>query len=126
VLTRNLHEATLDSRIEETMAGYVLIAARDPWDAPENEQVFELASSLAEARDSVSVYLTENGVLAARAGGGERWIRPLLSAGVSVFADPFALAERGIGSERIVDGVVSAPIEQLVDMLAEGRPALWF
>jgi sulfur relay protein TusB/DsrH len=108
------------------MAGYVLIAARDPWDAPQNEQVFELASSLAAARDSVSVYLTENGVLAARAGGGERWLRPLLSAGVSVFADSFALAERGIGRERMVDGVVAAPIEELVELLAEGRQALWF
>jgi sulfur transfer complex TusBCD TusB component (DsrH family) len=108
------------------MAGYVLIAARDPWDGPENEQVFELATSLAAARDSVSVYLAENGVLAARAGGGERWLRPLLSAGVSVFADPFALAERGIADDRIVDGVIRAPIEHLVDLLAEGRPSLWF
>jgi predicted peroxiredoxin len=108
------------------MAGYVLIAARDPWDGPDNEQVFELATSLAAARDSVSIYLTENGVLAARAGGGERWLRPLLAAGVSVFADPFALAERGIAVDRIVDGVVRAPIEHLVDLLAEGRSGLWF
>jgi sulfur transfer complex TusBCD TusB component (DsrH family) len=108
------------------MAGYVFIAARDPWDGPEHEQVFELAGTLAEARDSVSIYLTENAVLAARAGGGERWLRPLLSAGVSVFADPFALAERGITAERVIEGVVSAPIEQLVDLLAEGRQALWY
>jgi hypothetical protein len=103
------------------MAGYVLIAARDPWDGPEQEQVFELAGSLAEARDSVTLYLTDNGVLAARAGGGERWLNPLLSAGVTVFADPFALAERGIANDRIVDGVVPAPIERVVDLLAEGR-----
>lgn len=108
------------------MAGYVLIAARDPWDGPDHAQVFELAGSLAQARDSVSVYLTENGVLAARAGGGERWLEPLLSAGVNVYADPFALAERGISDDRIVDGVVPAPIERLVDFLAEGRSGLWF
>jgi len=108
------------------MAGYVLIAARDPWDGPEQESVFELAATLARARDSVSIYLTENGVLAARAGGGERFLDPLLSAGVSVFADPFALAERGISDQRIVSGVVTAPIEHLVDLLAEGRSGLWF
>jgi sulfur relay (sulfurtransferase) complex TusBCD TusD component (DsrE family) len=108
------------------MAGYVLIAARDPWDGPEQEQVFELAGSLAKQRDSVSIYLTENGVLAARAGGGERWLAPLLSRGVSVFADPFALAERGISDDRIVTGVVTAPIERLVDLLAEGQSGLWF
>lgn len=33
------------------MAGYVLIAARDPWDGPEQEQVFELAGTLAKERD---------------------------------------------------------------------------
>lgn len=108
------------------MAGYVLIAARDPWDGPEQEQVFELAGSLAKERDSVSIYLTESGVLAARAGGGERWLAPLLSRGVSVFADPFALAERGIAHDGIVSGVVTAPIEQLVDLLAEGHSGLWF
>jgi sulfur relay (sulfurtransferase) complex TusBCD TusD component (DsrE family) len=48
------------------MAGYFLIAARDPWDGAENERAFELAEALAAARDSVSLYLTENGVLAAR------------------------------------------------------------
>lgn len=108
------------------MAGYVLIAARDPWDGPEQEKVFELAGTLAQERDSVSIYLTENGVLAARAGGGERWLKPLLSQGVSIYADPFALAERGIADDRIVSGVVQAPIEQLVDFLAEGRSGLWF
>jgi sulfur transfer complex TusBCD TusB component (DsrH family) len=108
------------------MAGYVLIAARDPWDGPEQENVFELAGSLARTRDSVSIYLTENGVLAARADAGERWLGPLLTAGVSVYADPFALAERGITDDRIVSGVVTAPIEQLVDLLAEGRSGLWF
>jgi hypothetical protein len=40
---------------------------------------------------------------------------------VTVFADPFALAERGIANDRIVDGVVPAPIERVVDLLAEGR-----
>jgi predicted peroxiredoxin len=119
-----LSYGTLRADVTSTMAGYVLIAARDPWEGAEH--VFELAASLAVARDAVSVYLAENGVLAARAGGGERWLRPLLAAGVNIYADPFALAERGIARDRIVDGVVTASIEALVDLLAEGRPTLWF
>jgi predicted peroxiredoxin len=99
------------------MAGYVLIAANDPGEGPEQQAVFELATSLAEARDKVSLYLTENGVHAARAGDGERWLKPLLIAGVSIFADPFALAERGIPHDGMVSGVVPAPIELLVDRL---------
>jgi hypothetical protein len=108
------------------MAGYVLIAARDPWEGGDSQQVFELAGSLAAARDEVTIYLTENGVLAARADGGECFLTPLLAAGVSVFADPFALEERGISRERMVTGVVPAAIERLVDLLAQGRPALWY
>jgi hypothetical protein len=99
------------------MAGYVLIAANDPCAGPEQEQVFELADSLSRERASVSLFLTETGVLAARIGDGERWLAPLLSRGVSVFADPFALAEHGISEDLILHGVVAAPIEQLVDML---------
>lgn len=108
------------------MAGYVFIAARDPWEGSESERVFELAESLAAARDSVTVYLTENGVLAARAHAGEPFLGPLIAAGVQVFADPFALRERGIANERMVEGVVAAPIEHLVDLLATGSPAVWF
>ena len=102
------------------MAGYVFIAARNPGDGPEFEQVFEQAESLAAVRDSVSLYLTEGGVMAARTGGGERWIAPLISAGVRIFADPNALEERGIERERVVRGVIPAALEQLVTKLAAG------
>jgi predicted peroxiredoxin len=108
------------------MAGYVFIAARDPWEGAEAVRVFELAGSLAETRDGVTVYLTENGAFAARADAGERLLSPLIAAGVNVMVDPFALQERGIARERIVSGVVAAPIEQLVELLAEGTPSLWF
>lgn len=99
------------------MPGYVLIAANDPCEGPEQQAVFELASSLAEARDQVSLYLTDSGVQAARSGDGERWLEPLMLAGVSVFADPFALEEHGISHEGMVSGVVPAPIETLVNRL---------
>ena len=102
------------------MAGYMFIAARNPSDGPEHEQVFEQAGSLAAVRGSVSIYLTQAGVMAARLGAGERWLAPLLSAGVRIFADPLALQERGIARERILEGVVTAPLEQLVTRLAAG------
>ena len=108
------------------MAGYVFIAARDPWESSEGLRVFELAGSLAENRDAVTVYLTENGAFAARAGAGERVLSPLIEAGVNVLVDPFALQERGITRDRMVEGVVAAPIEQLVDLLVQASSSLWF
>jgi hypothetical protein len=65
------------------MAGYVFIASRDPWEGTEGLRVFELAGSLAETRDAVTVYLTENGAFAARADAGERVLSPLIKAGVT-------------------------------------------
>jgi predicted peroxiredoxin len=108
------------------MAGYVFIASRDPWEGTEGLRVFELAASLAETRDAVTVYLTENGAFAARADAGERVLSPLIKAGVNILVDPFALQERGITRDRLVEGVIAAPIEQLVDLLADGAPSLWF
>jgi predicted peroxiredoxin len=108
------------------MAGYVFIAARDPWEGAEGLRVFELAGSLAETRDAVTVYLTENAALAARADAGEQVLSPLIAAGVTVVVDPFALQERGISRDRMVAGVIAAPIEHLVDLLAEGGPSMWF
>lgn len=108
------------------MSGYVLIAARDPWEGGESERVFELAGALSEVRDAVTIYLTENGVLAARADAGERFLSPLIAAGVNVLADPFALQERGIPRDRLVAGVEPVSIDRLVDLLAQGGPALWF
>ena len=96
------------------MSSYVLIAARDPEASTEATQPFELAGALARQRGSVSVYLTESGVLAARIGRGERWLSPLMAAGVRVFADPGSLGERGIDAHDVVKGIVSTPIERLV------------
>ena len=47
------------------------------------------------------------------------------AAGVEILADDFSLRERGIAADALVDGVLAAPLEVVVDQLAEGRKALW-
>jgi predicted peroxiredoxin len=44
---------------------------------------------------------------------------------VPVFADEFALRERGISVAEIVDQVKAVPLSTLVDKLATGAKALW-
>jgi hypothetical protein len=40
-------------------------------------------------------------------------------------ADEFSLSERGIHGERLVDGVRTAPLDVVIDQLADGRKAMW-
>jgi hypothetical protein len=42
-----------------------------------------------------------------------------------VLADDFSLRERGIAPEGLVSGVSSAPLDVVVDQLADGRKAIW-
>ena len=48
-----------------------------------------------------------------------------LASTVTVLADEFSLRERGINSDRLAEGVKAAPLDVVVDQLAEGRKALW-
>ena len=107
------------------MAGYLLIASRDPFESAEIRTFYGLAQSLAQAREEVTLVLVQNGVLPARAGGGERWIEELRAAGVEVLADEFSLRERGIPEARLVEGVTPVSLDVVVGHLGSGRKALW-
>jgi len=42
-----------------------------------------------------------------------------------VLADEFSLRERGIKPDALREGVRSAPLDVLVDQLADGRKTMW-
>ena len=42
-----------------------------------------------------------------------------------MLADEFSLSERAIRADALVAGVTPAPLDVVVDQLAEGRKALW-
>jgi intracellular sulfur oxidation DsrE/DsrF family protein len=107
------------------MAGYLLIASRDPFESGEIRAFYGLARSLAQASEEVTLVLVENGVLPARAGAGERWIGELRAAGVEVIADEFSLRERGIPKARLAEGVTPVSLDVVVEHLGRGRKALW-
>ena len=44
---------------------------------------------------------------------------------VTLLADDFSLRERAIPSDGLIAGVAPAPIEVVVDALAQGARALW-
>lgn len=107
------------------MAKYLLIESRDPFESNDCTQYCQLAEGLAAAGNVVTFFLVQNGVLPARPGAKSQMLADLVAAGVEVLADDFALAERGISADSLVAGVTAAPLDVVVDQLAEGRKAIW-
>jgi len=107
------------------MAQYILIESRDPFDSNDVPQFYELAGNLAKNGDTVSLFLVQNGVLPTRQGVKSTALADLAGMGVEILADEFSLSERGIGHDRLASGVKPAPLDVVVDHLADGRKAIW-
>ena len=107
------------------MAQYILIESRDPFDSNDVGNFYGLAEGLVKAGNQVTLFLVQNGVLPARPSSGSAALSGLAGAGVEVLADEFSLRERGIATDRLASGVASAPLDVVVDQLADGRKAIW-
>lgn len=106
------------------MSRYVFIESRDPFDSRDTRFVEETAVWVKERGHEVTVFLVQNGVLAARTSA--RQLGHLAEAGVTVFADDFSLRERGIRPDELAPGIREAGIEALVDAIVqENTKALW-
>jgi predicted peroxiredoxin len=108
------------------MAGYLLIESRAPLDSSDvGTYFYELAAGLAKPGTPVTLFLVQNGVFPARPSASTGILDAVTKAGVEVLADEFSLRERGIPADRLTAGVTAAPLEVVIDRLAEGRKALW-
>ena len=105
------------------MAQYLLIESRDPFESNDVGYYYDLARGLAESGNEVTLFLAQNGVLAARPSAHSAALKALAQSGVTVLADDFSLQERGIA--KLSDGVAAASIEVVVDHLAAGHKTLW-
>jgi predicted peroxiredoxin len=107
------------------MAKYLLIESRDPFESNDVSYFYNLATGLAKGGNEVTLFLVQNGVLAARQSARSDALRTVAEAGVHVLADDFSLRERGIAASRLASGVKPAPLDTVIDQLAEGCKALW-
>jgi len=105
------------------MAQYLLIESRDPFESNDVGYYYDLAKGLVEDGNQVTLFLTQNGVLAARPSAHSSKLDALARSGVTVLADDFSLQERGIA--KLADGVAAAAIDVVVDQLAAGHRTLW-
>ena len=107
------------------MPRYLLIESRDPFDSNDTRFCYDLAQQLAAAKNDVTLFLVQNGVLPVRPGVRSSDLMKLAEAGVRVLADRFSLKERGIDENRLALGVAAAPLDVVLDALAEGAKVIW-
>jgi len=107
------------------MTRYLLIESRDPFDSNDVRFCCDLAQQLVAAKNEVTLFLVQNGVLPARAGARSDDLTRLAGAGVRVLADSFSLRERGIDERRLATGVAAAPLDVVMDALADGAKVIW-
>jgi sulfur transfer complex TusBCD TusB component (DsrH family) len=108
-------------------SSYLVIESRDPFEFRDVEEGYRLVADLAARGTSVTLFLVQNGVLAARQGARAGAFAALTTTpGVTLLADTFALQERGISLAALVPGVQPADMDTLVDLLmADGQKAIW-
>lgn len=107
------------------MGAYLLIESRDPFDTNDVRFYYDLAKQLARQGNRVTLFLVQNGVLPARSGARDGQHLEVQAAGVEVLADDFSLRERGISVNRLAAGVRPAPLDVVIDHLADGSKAMW-
>ena len=106
------------------MNRYVFIESRDPFESRDTQFVEETAIAVKERGHEVTVFLVQNGVLAAR--GSVRHVDRLGKAGVRLLADDFSLRERGIGRDELARGVEESTIDALVEAIVQDKTkAIW-
>jgi hypothetical protein len=107
------------------MDRYLFIESLDPFESNDVDHNWALAGGLARDGHQVTLFLVQNGVLAARRNPRADALRKLADLGVQVLADEFSLRERGIRPNVLAPGVKPAPLDVVVEQLAEGRKVLW-
>lgn len=108
------------------MGRYVLIESRGPFQA-EVQRFFRLAVDLAATGEEVTLFLLQNGALAARKGTSENPLDPVFESGVEVLVDSFSLRERAMQDSDRHPATKPAEIGDLVDriMLDGSNKVLW-
>ena len=107
------------------MKRYMIVETRDPHEARDVEWMAELAANLERGGASAALVLAENGVFAGRAGASASALPKLIDAGCEVFADRYALRERGIRDGDLAKGVKAADLDIVVAALEAGVSVMW-
>ena len=107
------------------MREMLIIETRDAADHKDPARMTELAAGMTEAGVPATIFLTENGVFAARKAADDDMLDKAVARGVRIVADEFALQERGIDPAGLRAGISVEQVDLIVDGLAEGACVMW-
>lgn len=108
------------------MTKYVFIESRDPFESSDTQFVVETSAALKKRGHEVTVFLAQNGALAARKDAHRSYLLQLAQSGVQLLVDDFSLRERGIGAAELRPDIHESNIDALVELLIEKDvKAIW-
>ena len=108
------------------MARYLIVNSRDLQEYSSGQYIQDLAGQLKQKGNDITLFLIENGVLAARKGNevGKN-LTDLTKQGTKVMAEDVACRARGI--TEMGEGITQANIDQLADLVIEGgTKIIWY
>ena len=108
------------------MAQYLLIESKSPLEG--GDYSFELAKQLQPLRHSVTIYLIQDAVFAARRRfeAGEKLVAEAKAQKLTLLADEVSLRQRGITKERLSEAVRVSNSRELTDLIMEkSDKAIW-
>jgi predicted peroxiredoxin len=105
---------------------FLFIESRDPFEGRGPAKMLEFASELASGGDDVTVFLVQDAVSQLRTEECSKRLAALSRDGVHILADEFSARERGMRIDGMRTGVVMAPVETVIDLMAAGAKTLFF
>jgi len=108
------------------MERYLIIESRDLTEYTSGRYIQKVAKTLTEQGNEVTLFLIENGVLAARTGSDiGKNLTALAGQGGNVLADDISCKARGV--TRLAEGVVESNMDHLADLIVEGSDkVIWY
>ena len=108
------------------MKRYLLVDSRDLQEYSGSDFILQTATGLKQKGNEVTLYLIENGVLAARKGSAaSKRLSETAKSGVKVLAEDSSLLTRGVTA--LADGVSQATLDTLADLVLDGSDqVIWY
>jgi len=108
------------------MARYLIVDSRDLTEYTSGNYIRKVAGKLKEDGNEVTLFLIENGVIAARKGSDVgKGLTDLSKRGTKIMADDISCKARGVA--QLAEGITQASVDQLADLITEGSDkVIWY
>jgi predicted peroxiredoxin len=107
------------------LKSYLIIQSEDHLTQCSAEKHYALASALAETGNRVWMLLVQQGVGVALKNVENSIFQQLLNSKVKIYADSYALAERGLETTELHDGIHITALDIIVERLLAGDKVIW-